>query len=802
MRHARDKASHASFYSPSVDRARYQRLLGAAVAVALASGVAAAFAPGAPTGSAVADVVWKVLFAASMTLAACYADRWTWVVAATVATVAAVGGDAAVVAVGLAALAVAIYATVRHERLPLVGAIAVAGAVQVLLRLPTVGFLGATALLAAGAWAVVVVSALVRIGGPARRRVRRVALWAGAVALVALVPAGIAAAITSRRADAAVEASYAWIDAARRADQPEAIAHLERARRSFGDIATATGGWWSWPARAVPIVGQQFETVHTVADSGKRISDAAFAAAQVTTVEDLRLREGQLDLDEVAALDRPLRATNHELASAQQRLGALHTTWLLPALQNRVDEFARHVDDAADDTELAVDALEVTPSLLGRDGPRTYIVLFPSPAETRELGGFVGNIGVLTADNGRVTLDEVLRARDLNAQTGSLSPEHLAAIEEAGYPARYLAYTPWAYWQNITGTPDFPTVARMVRDISADRFGRPIDGVMYIDPVGLGALLELIGDITIEGLDAPISPDNVATFLLQEQYVEFPEVDERADFLERIARATFEYLTSAQLPGPTAIGDAMGPAVAAGHVRMWTFAPHEEAFLDRMHMTGRFPSATDVAADGDQGWAPARLEPSDELLVTVANANPNKIDAYLHRSVRYDVDVDPASGRLTGTVTVVLRNEAPTDLSSYVIGNANGDPWASNRTFLSIYSGLRVLGATVDGIPIELERHVEYGEQRAATFVTVRTGTSVEVSFTVEGVVRTSDGYRLRVDRPALAHPDEVDVTLRWAGEPAGAPEVRGTLVAPPSPQEGGAGLRMAGPADVWFPPP
>ena len=116
------------------------------------------------------------------------------------------------------------------------------------------------------------------------------------------------------------------------------------------------------------------------------------------------------------------------------------------------------------------------------------MVLFASPAESRELGGFVGNIGILNAHDGELDLDEVVRVRELNAKTAALPDDHLREILGPDYPERYLRYTPWEFWQNVTGTPDFPTVGRMVQDLAPDAIGRPIDGVMYVDPEGLAAL--------------------------------------------------------------------------------------------------------------------------------------------------------------------------------------------------------------------------------------------------------------------------------------------------------------------------
>ena len=80
--------------------------------------------------------------------------------------------------------------------------------------------------------------------------------------------------------------------------------------------------------------------------------------------------------------------------------------------------FAAQVQGASGDTQLAADTLDVAPGLLGVKGPRTYVVLFAGPAESRELGGFVGNIGILNANDGKLDLDEVVRFRRAQRHDG------------------------------------------------------------------------------------------------------------------------------------------------------------------------------------------------------------------------------------------------------------------------------------------------------------------------------------------------------------------------------------------------
>jgi hypothetical protein len=758
--------------TPSARRVdSYRRQLPLVWLIALVAGLGGVLADGDPTGLAVVDMLWRFAFAFVVTLAAAYSPRWAWVVVAGVAAAGAVGADALVVGVAFAVLVASIVVSATTRRNPVLGALVVAGAMQVLLRLPDLGPTGFTALLAAGACLPVLIAAYRRVGPRVQRNVRRVGLGAAVALAIILVPVAIAAVVTWRSGAAATDESRAWLDAARQGDQQAVLGHLAAAATAFADAESSTSAWYVAPARALPLVGPQLDAVATVATNGRQIVEAATVAAEIADLQQLRVQGGRIDLPRLEALREPIAETSARMDVARRQLDALDDTWLLPAVQSRLESFDEQVADASVDADLASTTLDVLPAMLGGDGTRRYLILFTSPAETRELGGFMGNWGELTADDGKLELTESGRAADLNLGAPPVPTDEVPVVDSTPFPARYLAYRPWTFWQNITGTPDFPTVSSMAAELYQRVSGRPVDGVIAIDPFGLAALLELTGPILVESLDMPLDADNVADFLLREQYVRFPERDERIDFLDDVSRVAFERLTEVDLPGPRQLGEVLGPTVEAGQIRFWGFDPATHGLLERLDVDGRLDPAP-----GD-----------DSLLVTVANANPNKIDAYLYRSIDYDVVLAPETGEVTATATVTLRNEAPLNLSDYVLGNTVGSPdvpYGANRTFLSVYSPLSVVEANVDGAPLTIERQVEYGLNRAGAFVVVPPqGVSV-ITFELRGAVDLSDGYRLDLRSPSLVHPDQIEVVVRGPNGPIGPLEVvdRADLGGPGSP--------------------
>ena len=73
--------------------------------------------------------------------------------------------------------------------------------------------------------------------------------------------------------------------------------------------------------------------------------------------------------------------------------------------------------------------------MLGADGPRTYLVLFTTPSESRGLGGFVGSYAELTVDDGQLASSQFGRAQDLDAAAAGRSarqPARTTSCERYG----------------------------------------------------------------------------------------------------------------------------------------------------------------------------------------------------------------------------------------------------------------------------------------------------------------------------------------------------------------------------------
>jgi hypothetical protein len=461
------------------------------------------------------------------------------------------------------------------------------------------------------------------------------------------------------------------------------------------------------------------------------------------------------------------------LEDAAVRMEAVDTPWLAPPVADRVDRVRSEVADAQPDARIAADTVRAAPAIFGDEGETRWFVAFVTPAEARGRSGFPGNFAELVAVDGDVEMTRFGRIGELESG-GTPGPER-TLTGPADYVARWSQYEPTSTWRNITMSPDFPSIGKVITELYPQSGGRQIDGVIALDPMALAALLDFTGPITVPGVPEALTTENAAELMLFDQYVDLPERSERIDVLEALARTTFERLTSGDLPGPRQIADTLGPAVRDGHIQIYSRDSAQERLF------------TELGADG--GLPPID---GDFLAVMNNNATGNKVDSFLSRNIDYHAIWDTSSGAVAATVKVTLVNDAPRSrLPDYIIGNALGAaagdlPKGTNRTQLSIYSPLMLEGADVDGRSVEITPEVERDRYAYSLFLDVPPEGGVRiVTLDLRGRIAMHDsGYRLDIARQPLVRPDRLRITVNSA---AGGP-----LKAIPPMEVDGATARVA----------
>ena len=734
------------------DKVRRDSPLLILIVVALAS-ICAAFSGLSPTGQTATDAIVTVTLAGLTTWAGTAAPWW---VLAGVGGIAAACSDLRLWSLpGAIGAGLGLMLGFRRLRSPLVAGISAGLTVQTLIHLQLNPYLGGSALLAAVLGLVIILAGIDQRPAAVRNRVRLAALTAFVLALCFTAAFGASAFFARDRLSVGYNHLLEGLRQLRAGDTALASTTLRAAATDLQGANDTVGGVWTQPARLVPLVAQHRNAVTGIVADAATSALAAADALDAVDVNRLRVVNGSIDVEAIAALADPM----HNLSSAVQRMSRTldqsASPWLFAPFQERLVKVRTKLD-AAELQALAGEAAGANgPAMLGADGPRKYLIAFTSPGEVRGQSGLVGNYSELTIDHGRLSQSGFGRTSQLI--NGIRYSEPFALKMPQQFLERYGPYgaadsagnVTDKFWSNVTMSPDMPSVgAAMAQMYEGGGLGQ-VDGVFVIDTYGLAALLKVTGPVVVPGIAQPFTSDSLQNFLLFEQYK--LEEGVRRDQLEGVADATIRLLLSADLPVPEKLAHQLGPAATEGHIVGWARRPEEQNLLVRIGMSGRLPAP----------------EHTDGLAIVSNNASGSKIDSFLERSESYTAVYDPETGLVNAELAITLNNTAPPEgYADYVIGNLVGLPKGTNRTLLSVYSPLAVIDVQIDGKTVEVTGGDENGWGTSTMIVDLGPGESRTVNLTLVGTVSAEDYQFLWRPQP-LTRPDSLALNVRTTkGDP------------------------------------
>jgi hypothetical protein len=709
--------------------------------VTAVAALSAWWAPGAPTMVRWWDGVLRMAFAGAVTWASVHAPRLLLPVLAGVTAIVAIATGSTASIGWLAACAGALIAG------RLIGgdktadrALAAGALVHALLRLHWTTPVGASAVFAAAVIAPLIATGLVR------RRAPRFAI-AGVLAAGGL--ASIAAVVTGATARsellAGAAASTRAISAAKAGDVERARPAFNEADRDFEKARGAVDGPFGAIGRGVPIVGVQLRAASIGAHTGRDLARAGTVIAAGFRMDHLRAQDGRVDTAAIESLSSSIDSAVPVVRRARDHLATADSPWLLPSISSRLDRERARIDAATTDAENLASATRALPGLLGAHGARRYFLGVFTPAEARGLGGFIGNYGEITASNGQLALGRLGRTHELNA--AAQHNKATLAGAPADYLTRYSQYQPQTNWQNVPMSPDFPSVAEVIRRLYPQSGGTYVDGVIAVDPAAFAGLLRLTGPVTVAPWPEPLTDKNAEQILLFDQYVKLKE-EKRVTFLGDVAEAVAARLLTRNID-PRAAAKALTPALLGHHLMLNSATSTEQSLLERIGASGR------MRVD----------EHEDFLAITNQNASGSKVDWFLHRAYRYAANVDKR-GHVDATLDLTIRNDAPrSGLPDYIIGSAKpiDDPKGSSRMLVSVYSALDAKQATLNGKRVNFGRDRELGTNAYTFYFVVPSKSEAKIHIDLRGSIAGVDvkTYRLRVHRPGLATSDSMAFVSR-----------------------------------------
>ncbi len=705
----------------------------------------------APAGLAIADGLYRGIFAALVVWFASRARRWAWAFVSAIAAV--VASSLIAQALAVIALILAVRALRRGRRSPKVGA-AIAFLSLPALLTQGVGPLfdlsggaisdpfGTSALITAIAIAPIFRTGWKTISRKRRRSITRRLARVGIGVSAVVVAAGIVCLIALPSLVRGLENTQRGAQATSNGNLDVATMRLEQAAHDWSNANRIIAGPWMLPTRLIPIAGQNLRAGQVT--TGQASALTASAATVTSRVDPSALvARGVVQTRELDRISPAFDALAATVTRAEDRIGAIDTPWLLPPISERVERANEVLVPSSGLISASAEALHLGRDLLGASAPQQILLMFTTPSEARGAGGFVGSWALVEASDGQLTIDRSYRSVELNR----LLEENAATLNaDADYARRYERFDIATHVQDVTISPHFPSVAAVAADLFEQATEISVDAVISVDPFVLENLVAFTGPIRAG--ERSLTGANAANELLVEQYVAF-EGDEAGREAALLA-LTDQLATSlfAEPPDPVALVSELAPLADQDRINLWLANDPDSQVTERLGLSGSFPATSE-----------------DLIAVVHQNSGQNKIDSFLDRSLEIETVLDPRSGTVRHGLTINIENTAPPGglPDAILASNDQGLPLGTNRMILSTYARHSVVEATQDGEPVPVEADTEFGLGVYSVVVDLGPGESTAIQLTLVGEMASDRTYDITLGAQPLVSSEQVEWHLRTA---------------------------------------
>jgi len=259
--------------------------------------------------------------------------------------------------------------------------------------------------------------------------------------------------------------------------------------------------------------------------------------------------------------------------------------------------------------------LKIGPSLLGYPDSATYLLLLQNDHEMRATGGFIGNYGILTINNGKlenIYIDDIYH---LDSEViGSLEMEPPAPIR------KYLGVQYW-YMRDSNWSPDFPTAAAKAIEFYKLEGGiEKIDGVIAISPNVISALLDVTGEIIISNvLYESENFTNILQYEVEQNYEARGATNwERKEIIGELANVLANEVSNLPLDKMFSVIDIVYDNLESRELQIYSLDENTQSYLIEKNWAGELHFVN-----------------NDFLMVVDSNMAAFKTNQYINRSVDY-----------------------------------------------------------------------------------------------------------------------------------------------------------------------
>lgn len=285
--------------------------------------------------------------------------------------------------------------------------------------------------------------------------------------------------------------------------------------------------------------------------------------------------------------------------------------------------------------------LLVLPEIVGKNGRKTYLMVFQNSTELRATGGFIGSYAIVHMDGGKL-LD--YKINDIYTADGQLK----GRVSPPDEILHFLGQPNW-YMRDANFAADFPLSAKRLEWFLERETGQSVDGVIAINLGAVQKILSVVGGVKIDGEKDKITGEN---FFEKAEYAAeinfFPGSTQKKDFLGSVGEAILAKVTGAGEKNWMLLGQAF------------------QESLDQKDILFYFNSTAVQSMVIQNGWGGGIRDgicledQNDCFMIVESNFGANKSNYFVKRSLSMESTIDKGGG-IVSQVTLNLRNESPNE---------------------------------------------------------------------------------------------------------------------------------------------
>lgn len=289
-------------------------------------------------------------------------------------------------------------------------------------------------------------------------------------------------------------------------------------------------------------------------------------------------------------------------------------------------------------------------SILGFNRPKKYLLVFQNPSEARATGGFIGSVGILSIDGGKIESIKLNDVYNIDGQlAGNIEPPRPIKKISAAWS---LHDANWFF--------DFPSSSKKINWLYEKAGGETTDGVIAINPKVVLDLLKAIGPVKIEKYSVELSEKNFIDLTERQVENEYDKtVNQPKLFLVDFFKQMKEKFDS--LPAYKKISIAKNFIVN----------------LDQKDIQVNFKDSGSQALVENYNWAgKVNYSEKDYLAIVHSNINGFKTDAVMDEEAVLSTEIEE-DGSVINTLTITRAHK----------GEERMDDWYKkvNSDYLRVY---------------------------------------------------------------------------------------------------------------------